>query len=93
MGLNSSGVPASERAATIEEYATLLVDLVNNRSRSIGKSFLAYFVPRHDDLAGFVEVVKSKIAGLAEEDRFAKKKVTQLVENVELYIKSRALLK
>ena len=93
MGLNSSGVPAEERAKTIAQYATQIVDLINTRSRSIGKSFLYYFVPRGDDLTEFVTVVKAAIAELKEEDRFARKKVTQLVENVELYNKSRALLK
>jgi CRISPR/Cas system CSM-associated protein Csm2 small subunit len=93
MGLNCGGVPAEERAATIKEYAGLIVELINNRSRSIGKSFLAYFVPRHDDLEEFVATLKEAVKTLKEEDRFAFKKITQLYENVELFVKSRALLK
>lgn len=93
MGLNSPSVPAEERAATIADYAEKVVDLINNRSRSIGKSFLSYFIPKHDELESFVETVKTKLTTLKEEDKFAKKKVTQLIEQVELYNKARALLK
>jgi acetoacetate decarboxylase len=93
MGLNSAGVPAEERAITIADYAEKVVDLINNRSRSIGKSFLYYFIPKYDDLTQFVETVRGHLSGLKEEDAFARKKVTQLIENIELYNKSRALLK
>jgi hypothetical protein len=76
MGLNCGGVPAEERKQTIIDFANKIVELINNRSRSIGKSFLAYFIPRHDDLAEFVEILKKAVLELGEEDRFAKKKIT-----------------
>jgi hypothetical protein len=92
-GLNCGSVPAEERAETIADFAKNIVELINNRSRSVGKSFLAFFVPRHDDLTGFVETLRAAIPTLKPEDQFAFKKITQIMENVELYNKSRALLK
>lgn len=92
-GLNCPSVPAEERAETIAEYAANIAELINKRSRSVGKSFLAYFIPKHDDLETFVVSLRAAVATLKPEDKFALKAITQLLENVELYNKSRALLR
>lgn len=92
-GLNCATVPVEERAKTLIEYADSIVKIFTNTSSSVVKAFYIYFIPRHDDLTAFVQTVRAAIPKLKPEDAFGKKKMTQLADNVELYNKSRALLK
>lgn len=90
MGLNSAGVPEAERAAVFKLYGQNIKELINNRSRSIGKSFIRCFSPRLDDLSEFYgHIVEASES--SDIDQFTRKKMMQLRDDIELIQKSRAV--
>lgn len=88
MGLNCTSVPEEERAAVFKVYGGKIKELINNRSRSIGKSFLAYFFPRVDDLSGVLEQVRGVVQE-GDVDEFTLKKLKQMVDDMEMIHASR----
>ena len=58
---------------------------------SIAKAFLGYFKPRVDDLSVFEAKLTIAIGKLDPKDKFAYKRMTQLVEFTRSIIKSRSL--
>lgn len=90
-GLNDSWVPEAERRVLADKYADQIFDLVKNRSMSIAKAFLGSFNPKIDDLASFEVKLAAAIGNLEAMDKFASKKMTQLLEFIKSINGARAL--
>ena len=92
VGLNSSVTPEIKRRSLVKIYIDNIGEIVTKRSRSVAKTFIRHYFPKVDDLTAVEASLKMTIDELDEDEFFAKKKLTQLLEELQLIIKSRSLI-